>query len=95
MVESIKRLARLKPTKIRKRRIKWNKILLWDINKRYTHSWYKWVNKKYWNFYWYVKKSFEIMSYLKKSCNISNKVKKQMSRYNNNYEKVLKDKEIK
>lgn len=94
MIESIRRLARLKPLIknwkiIRKSRIKWDKILLWDMNKRYTHSWAKNISKRYWNFYWYVKASYKIMKDLQDWLWINNKIKKQMSKYAKNYKEVI------
>lgn len=94
MIESIKRLARLKPRikdwkVIRKSRIKWDKILLWEMNKRYTHSWAQNVDNRYWNFYWYVKASYEIMKDLQDWLWINNKIKKQMSKYAKNYKEVI------
>ncbi len=98
MCINLNRLARLNPfikdgKIIRKPRYKWWRIKLWEMNKRYSHSWAKGEDNKYWNFYWYVKNAHKIMWELKFW--LKSKVKSQMSRYPKNYEKLLIDKKIK
>lgn len=98
MCINLNRLARLKPLikngrVIRKSRFKWPSIKLWVMNKRYSHSWAKWEDNKYGNFYWYVKAAHEIMWESNKWVN--SEIKWQMSKYSKNYQGILKDKELK
>ncbi len=98
MCINLNRLARLNPLikdgkVIRKSRYKWEKIKLWKMNKRYSHSGAEGENNKYGNFYWYVENSHNIMWKLMSW--LHSKVKSQMSRYPKNYEKLLIDKKLK
>lgn len=84
-----------------KREIKWKKvlnrdvtakwkILMWNINKRFTHQ-KKFKNKKFWNFLNYTLQSYKKMEDLW----INNKIKKQVSRNNYHFNKLKRKYKLK
>ena len=92
MHQTIKKYARLKEAAWRPSKIKGiGGIKLRNLNKRFSHLWARWSNKRYWNFYWYMLKANEIMSdFQEKIWAWKNRIKKQMSNYPQNYKKAIR-----